>query len=88
MGLIPVATVRRNIRIHRPAAQVWALVGNPTTLHEWFPGISHCEVVGNIRTITLDSGIPLPEEIVTVDSVDRRFQYQITGGLLRLHLGT
>jgi len=83
-----VASIRREIRIQRPAAQVWAVVGDPATIHTWFPGIADSVVEGKVRTITLNSGIPLPEDIVTLDPILRRFQYAISGGLFRKHLGT
>ena len=51
-------SIRHHIRIDRPADTVWALAGDPTRLHEWFPGIASCQVDGNIRTIVLDSGLP------------------------------
>ena len=82
------ATLRREIRIHRPAAEVWKVVGRPELLHLWFPGIVACTVDGNVRVITLGSGIPMPEEIVTNDAIQRRFQYRITAPLFRQHLAT
>lgn len=82
------ASIRREVRIDRSAAQVWSVVGDPATIHTWFPGIAGSTVEGKVRTITLNSGIPLPEDIVTVDPILRRFQYAIAGGLFRSHLGT
>jgi hypothetical protein len=82
------ATVRRELRIRRPPDQVWAVLGDPGTIHEWFPGIVASTVEGDIRTVTLGSGLPLPERIVTNDPILRRFQYRVEGGLFRHHLGT
>jgi hypothetical protein len=81
-------TVRHEIRIGRPAADVWALAGDAARLHEWFPGIVQCSVDGNTRVIVLGSGIPMPEEIVTNDSLQRRFQYRITTPMFAHHRGT
>jgi uncharacterized protein YndB with AHSA1/START domain len=81
-------TVRHHRVIQRSAADVWALVGDPARLHEWFPGITGCTVDGTTRLITLGTGMVLPEEIVTVDPVQRRFQYRITAPLFRDHRGT
>jgi carbon monoxide dehydrogenase subunit G len=81
-------TVRRQIEIDRPADDVWALVGDPTTIDQWFPGIVDCTVDGTIRTITTNSGLPIPEEIVTIDAIQRRFQYRVTAGFVQHHLGT
>jgi Polyketide cyclase / dehydrase and lipid transport len=80
-------SIRHQIRIHRPAATVWELAGDPTRLHEWFPGIASCQVDGNIRSIILDSGIPMPEEILVHDDVQRRFQYRISAGVFTYHRG-
>lgn len=88
-GVAPTrGTVRRQVRIARPAADVWALVGDPARLPEWFPGITDAVVDGTSRVITTGAGLPLPEEIVTVDHLLRRFQYRITAPLFREHLST
>jgi len=82
------ASVRRERVIEVPAARAWEVVGRPELLHLWFPGIDACVVDGTTRTITLASGISLPETILTNDPLQRRFQYRIAGGLFAEHLGT
>jgi uncharacterized protein YndB with AHSA1/START domain len=81
-------SARHHIRIARSAAAVWDLVGDPARLHEWFPGISSCAVDGTTRTITLGSGLSMPEEILVNDPTQRRFQYRITAPLFSYHRGT
>jgi len=81
-------SIRQEVRIRRPAADVWALVGDAARLPEWFPGIVDCHVDGRTRTVTLGSGLQLPEEILVSDHVQRRFQYRITAPLFRHHRGT
>ena len=81
-------SIRHEIRIHRPAATVWALAGDPTRLAEWFPGIASCTVDGTHRVITTDTGIPLPEELTVQDPIQRRFQYRIDVGIFTYHRGT
>jgi hypothetical protein len=81
-------TVRRQTRIARPPADVWELVGNPARIAEWFPGIESATVDGTTRVITTTSGLPIPEEIVTDDPIQRRFQYRITAPMFREHLST
>jgi Polyketide cyclase / dehydrase and lipid transport len=82
------ASVRKEIRIHRSAADVWARIEDPAVIQEWFPGIVASTVDGTTRVITLGSGISMPEEIITRDPILRRFQYRITVGVFRNHLGT
>ncbi len=86
------ATIRREVRLHVPADEAWAVLGDPATIHQWFPGIEASSLEetdeGLVRTITLGSGVPLAELIVTNDPILRRFQYRITGGVVRHHLGT
>jgi hypothetical protein len=67
---------------------VWARVGDPARIQEWFPGIETSTVEGTSRVITTGAGIPMPEEIVTNDPLQRRFQYRITAPLFREHLST
>ena len=81
-------SIRHHIRIDRPVADVWQLAGDPTRLHEWFPGVTSCEVDGTSRVIVLGSGMPMPEEILVNDAIQHRFQYRITAPLFRHHRGT
>ena len=81
-------SVRRQVRIARPAGEVWALVGDPARIQEWFPGITSSTVDGTTRVIATDGGAAIPEEILTCDDVQRRFQYRITGPMFREHLST
>src|SRR3954463_2582941 len=82
------ASVRRQGRIACPAADVWAIAGDPARIAEWFPGIESCDVDGATRVVVTTSGLPIPEEIVTVDRLQRRFQYRITAPFVREHLST
>ena len=82
------ASVRREVVVDVSADAAWAVVGRPEAIHEWFPGIVGCKVDGDQRTITLGTGMSLDETILTNDPLQRRFQYRITGGLFREHLGT
>lgn len=80
--------MRREVRIRRPAGDVWALAGDPARIAEWFPGIESASVDGDVRVVVAGSGIPIPETIVTNDPVQRRFQYRITAPMFREHLST
>jgi hypothetical protein len=81
-------TMRYEVRINRPAADVWALAGDATKLHHWFPGIKDCTVDGTSRVIVTNSGIPMPEEILVCDDTQRRFQYQLKVPMFKHHRGT
>ena len=84
----PRGSVRRQVRINRTPADVWALIGDPARLPEWFPGITDAVVDGASRVITTGAGLPMPEEIVTLDPLLRRFQYRITAPMFAEHLST
>jgi uncharacterized protein YndB with AHSA1/START domain len=81
-------SVRREIQIRRPAGEVWELVGDPARIHEWFPGIVSCSVSGDERVITTDAGQSITEKVVTLDPLQRRFQYAMDWPICREHLGT
>jgi hypothetical protein len=81
-------SVRREVRIKCPADDVWAIVGDPARVAEWFTGIERADLDGNTRVVTTGSGLPMPEEIVTNDAILRRFQYRITAPIFREHLST
>ena len=59
----PRGSVRRQVRIARPPDEVWAIVGDPGRIQEWFPGIDSSTVDGTTRVIVTGSGLPMPEEI-------------------------
>jgi hypothetical protein len=82
------ASVRKEIRIRRPAADVWARIEDPGCIQDWFPGITASTVDGTSRVVMLGSGFAMPEEIVTSDPLLRRFQYRIDFPVFRNHLGT
>ncbi|MEI2654117.1 MAG: SRPBCC family protein [Microthrixaceae bacterium] len=86
------ATIRREIRIAASADDVWKVVGRPDLLHHWFPGMSDCTVqtVDGVttRTIVVGAGIPMPEEILINDPIQRRFQYRLTVPAFEFHRGT
>jgi hypothetical protein len=88
MNVVHRASVRRQVRIKRSPDEVWGFIGDPARLPEWFPGITAATVDGSTRVITTGSGIPMPEEIVTNDPLQRRFQYRITAPMFREHLST
>ena len=69
---------------------MWAIVGDPARIAEWFPGIVSAEVLdgGTTRVVTTGIGLPMPETIVTNDPLQRRFQYRITAPIVREHLST
>jgi hypothetical protein len=82
------ASLRHERRISAPADVVWHVIAQPESIVNWFPGVVSCKVEGSMRTITLASGIVMPEEILTIDALQRRFAYHITAPLYRFHLGT
>ena len=81
-------SVRRSVVVKRSADEVWALIGDPARIQDWFPGIASSTVEGTSRVVTTGAGLSIPEEIVTNDPLLRRFQYRITGPMVREHLST
>lgn len=80
-------SVRRHGLLNAPAHEVWAFIGRPEALHEWFP-ITASRVEGHKRWITLPTGIVFEEDILLVDHDLRRFQYTIVNNaLITQHLG-
>jgi len=81
-------SVRRSVRIARPADEVWERIGDPARIQEWFEGIASSTVDGDQRVVVTGTGIPMPEQILTHDPILRRFQYRITAPMFREHLST
>lgn len=81
-------SVRAEVRVACPAGEVWDLVGDPARVAEWFPGIVSCSVDGDRRVVTTGSGMAMPEQLLTVDRLQRRLQYRITAPLVTEHVST
>ena len=81
-------SIRHEVVIARPAADVWALAGDAGKLHHWFPGIVDCTVEGTTRTIVTGSGMRMPEQILMCDNTQRRFQYRLATPIMKDHKGT
>ena len=82
------ATVRHHVVVGATADRAWQLLGDPSRVAEWYPGITGCTIEGSTRTVMLGSGLEMPEEIVTVDELQRRFQYSLRVPVVRHHLST
>ncbi len=82
------ATVRHHVVIAADADAAWRLLGDSARLAEWFPGVLACTIEGTTRTVTLASGLRLPEELITVDPIQRRLQYAVRLPVIRSHLST
>ena len=67
---------------------MWEAIGDPARVQEWFVGIDSSTVDGDQRVVVTGAGIPMPEQILTHDPIQRRFQYRITAGLVKEHLST
>jgi uncharacterized protein YndB with AHSA1/START domain len=81
-------SVRHEVHLACPPDHVWALIGDPARVQEWFPGIESSTVDGTRRVVVTRSGLPMPEQLLTVDHTLRRLQYRITAPMFREHLGT
>ncbi len=81
------ASLRHERRVAAPADAVWAVVRDPASIVDWFPGIVAAEVDGAHRRITTATGLSFDEEIVAIDDGLRRFAYRATTPPLRDHLG-
>ena len=82
------ASLRHEIRISAPADVVWAVISRPESIPDWFPGVESCTVDGSTRVLKTRAGMEIPEEILAIDPLMRRFAYRIIAPLYTFHLGT
>jgi hypothetical protein len=82
------ASLRHERRIAAGADVVWSVITRPESIVEWFPGVESCVIEGNVRTITLATGLVMPEEILANDALQRRFAYRINSPLFRFHFAS
>jgi len=82
------ASFRHERRIAASPDDVWQVITRPESIPEWFPGVMSCTVEGNLRVITLATGLEMPEEILVNDALQRRFVYRITAPMYKFHLAS
>ena len=82
------ASLRHEIRINASPDAVWRVIEDPMSIPTWFPGIVSCAVDGTVRTITTAAGLVIPEELLVIDPILRRFAYRITAPLYTFHFAT
>lgn len=74
-------TLDKQIRIDRPAGEVWRVVGDVGAISNWFPGIASSTAEGQQRVCELDGGAgTLVERIVAHDDAARTYEYEIVDG--------
>ncbi len=81
------ATIRHDIAIDAPAAQVWEAVGDVHAPHRRLVPhvLSDARADGDARIVTFANGLVVRERIVTVDDEARRFAYTASGGRTTHH---
>jgi uncharacterized protein YndB with AHSA1/START domain len=77
-----VASVRVEVVVGVPAAQVWAAIADVGAVHErLLPGrVQVARMDGDVRILTMPDGTEVRELIVAVDPVARRMAYAVVGG--------
>lgn len=68
------------IRIDKPAAEVWAVVGDFGGIGGWMPGIESCVVDGDDRIVKM-RGMEISERCEQRDDDERVLVYGIVGGV-------
>ncbi len=59
---------------------VWAFIGDPTTVPQWYPKYVSCEVDGDRRVLTSAEGAVLQERLLERDDARRFYSYSVTSG--------
>jgi carbon monoxide dehydrogenase subunit G len=71
---------RAEITIDKPAAAVWAVVGDFGDLAGWMPGVESCVVDGDDRFLKI-MGLEITERLESRDDDARVIVYGIVGGV-------
>lgn len=90
LGLVAsFGSMRNDVRIHRSAEVVWAVIADVGNVADWFPSFASSRLVGTQRIVVTRTGISLVEDVLRVDHEQRRFQYAIEpNGAIREHRAT
>ncbi len=74
------STARAELTIDKPAADVWAIIGDFGGLASWMPGIESCVIDGDDRILKM-TGMEIIERLVRRDDDERQLVYAIVGGV-------
>lgn len=70
---------RAEIRIKKPAGEVWGVIGDFGTL-DWMPGVDTCELQGKDKRVIGMLGMRIVERQLSRDDANRTFTYGIVDG--------
>lgn len=70
-----------SVDVAAPAAAVWAVVGDPARVTDWFGAVASCTMDGDVRRATMGNGAELVERIVDHDDAARRYSYEVLSGI-------
>jgi len=59
---------------------VWAFIGDPTTVPQWYPKYVSCEVDGDTRVLRSAEGAELREALMDRDEDRRFYAYSVLSG--------
>ncbi|HTX56033.1 MAG TPA: SRPBCC family protein [Candidatus Acidoferrales bacterium] len=81
------ASIRKEIRIDRPAGEVWDAIRDVGEAHtRLFPNVlTGVRLEGDARVVTFAGGLVVREQIVDLDDRAMRFAYSASGGTLTHH---
>ena len=77
------------IDVAAPPDEVWAFIGDPTTVPRWYPKYVTCEVEGDARTLRSAEGAVLHEQLLERNDAARFYSYSVVSGApVRTHLAS
>lgn len=63
------------------ADDAWAVVGDLTSVPDWYPLYTSCEMDGDVRTASRSDGAVLTEYVFGVDPDSRSYSYTVLSGV-------
>jgi carbon monoxide dehydrogenase subunit G len=77
------------IDVDAPPDEVWAFIGDPTTVARWYPKYVSCAVDGDSRALRSAEGAVLVERLLERDDARRFYSYSVLSGApVRTHLAS
>ncbi len=77
------------VDVDAPPDVVWAYIGDPTKVPEWYPKYVSCEVEGDSRILRAADGAVLYETLLERNEPMRFYSYSVVSGApVRTHLAS
>ena len=81
---VEMSQITQSVTLAASADDVWEVVGDVATVHQWVPALVATRMEGDVRIATFAEGTAARERIISHSDVDRTYTYTYLDGPIQL----